>query len=185
MRLLLVVVGIVLGVLGTIAYGVFVPTEPMPAPQPVISHAPMTVTLDARFLTALVQRAVGDGALQAPGVDVPRTQVEAELRDGLIVVHAKVEVLGQPTQGTVTLRPVLDAGRLRIQVADTNLGSIELPALDELLETQINDRVGALLDGLPVIVTGVGADAAHGLVVTCQVDLDRLPSPQRPRSAIR
>lgn len=174
MRALLFVVGIALGVLGTIAYGMFIATPPVPAPQTVVSHAPMTVSLDERFLTALMQRAVADGVVAAPGVDVPRTQVVAELRDGLIVVHANVEVLGQPTQGTITLRPVLDAGRLKIQVAETNLGSIVLPAMDQLLEQQINARIQPLLEGVPVIVTGVGVDPAHGLVLTCQVDLDRL-----------
>jgi hypothetical protein len=182
MRIVLLVVGIALGVLGTIGYGMFIATPPAPAPQPVIAHAPMTVSLDERFLTALMQRAVIDGAVAAPGVEVPRTQVRAELRNGLIVVHANVEVLGAPTQGSVTLRPVLEAGRLRVQVDDTNLGSIQLPAMDQLLETQINARVSSLLDGMPVTVTSVGIDPARGLVLTCQVDLDRLeqaaPAPQ-------
>jgi hypothetical protein len=173
-RFVLLLVGIVLGVLGTVAYGMFVATPPVPAPQPVITHAPMTVALDERFLTAVMQRAVSDGAAAAPGVDVPRTQVSAELRNGLIVVHANVKVLGQPTDGEVTLRPVLEAGRLRFQVADTALGSIELPAIDQVLEAQLNDRIRSLLDGLPVTVTSVGIDPARGLVLTCQVDLDRL-----------
>lgn len=187
MRFLLLVVGIALGVLGTVAYGMFVATAPVPAPQPVISHAPMTVALDERFLTALVQRALANGAVEAPGVDVPRTQIDATFGKGVIIVRANVEVLGQPSEGTVTLRPVLDAGRLRFQVAETNLGTIELPAIDEVLETQINERVGYLLDGLPVTVTSVAADPAYGLMVTCQVDLDRLQQAATPhqQAAVR
>jgi len=46
--------------------------------------------------------------------------------------------------------------------------------MDQLLEQQINARLQPLLEGVPVIVTGVGVDPARGLVVTCQVDLDRL-----------
>ncbi len=183
MRLVLFVVGIVVGIVGTIAYGMFVATAPVPAAKPVISQAPMTVTLDERFLTALVQRAVADGAVQAPGVEVPRTQVDARVTGAGILVRANVEVLGQPTKGTITLRPVLDAGRLRFEVVETNLGAIELPAMDELLETQVNQRVGSLLDGLPVTITNVGVDPARGLVVATQVDLDRLAVGVAPTAA--
>ena len=183
MRFLFLVVGVVLGIVGTVAYGMFVATPPVPTARPVISTAPMTVTLDERFLTALVQRAVADGAVQAPGVEVPRTQVDARLTGGAILVRANVEVLGQPTEGTVTLRPVLDAGRLRFEVIETNLGAIELPAIEELLETQVNQRVGSLLDGLPVTITSVGVDPARGLVVATQVDLDRLVVGAAPTAA--
>jgi len=178
MRFLLLLVGVAAGVLGTLAYGMFVATPPAPAPQvvpqAVATHAPMTVALDERFLTAVMQRAVASGAVSAPGVEVPRTQVQAELRNGTILVHAGVEVLGQPTQGTVTLRPELVGGRLKMDVAEADLGQIQLPALDQVLETQINERLQSLLDGIPVTVTSVGTDPARGLVLTCQVDLDRL-----------
>ena len=183
MRFLLLLLGIVLGVAGTIAYGMFVATSEVPAPQAVATHAPMTVSLDERFLTAVMQRAVSDGTVTAPGVDVPRTQVKAELGNGVIVVHANVEVLGQPTRGTVTLQPQLDAGRLRVAVVETNLGSIQLPAMDELVETQINNRVASLLDGLPVTVTGVAIVRGRGLVVTCNVDLERLDQSVAPPRA--
>jgi hypothetical protein len=133
MRILLLLVGIVLGVAGTLAYGMFVASPPPPRPQAVIERAPVTVTLDERFLTALVQRAVADGAVQAPGVDVKRTQVDARLGNGVIIVRANVEVIGQPTRGTVTLRPVLHGGRLRFEVIETNLGQIELPAIEQIL----------------------------------------------------
>lgn len=174
MRFVLFLLGIVLGIGGTLAYGVFVASPPPPRPQALIEEAPVTVTLDERFLTALVQRAVAAGAVQAPGVDVKRTQVDARLGNGVIIVRANVEVLGQPTRGTVTLRPVLDAGRLRFEVVETNLGTIQLPAIEQVLETQVNDRVGSLLDGLPVTVTSVAIQPGRGLVITSQVDLDRL-----------
>ena len=83
----------------------------------------------------------------------------------------------------LTLSRPLDAGRLRIEVVETNLGSIVLPAMDQLLETQINDRVRLLLDGIPVTVTGVAIDPARGLVVTCQVDLERLEQTVAPPQA--
>ncbi len=179
-RLILLVIGFVIGVAATLGYGMFVATEPVPAPRPVATHAPMTVSLDESFLTAIVQRNVAS-AVAAPGVDVPRTQVRAEIVGQDIVVHAAVKVLDQPTDGTVTLRPVLDAGRLRIQVINTNLGAIKLPAMDEAIAQQINDRLASLLQDLPVTVTGVTVDPVRGLTVTCQVDLQRLE--QTPLSA--
>lgn len=182
MRVLLLLLGIVLGVVGTVAYGVFVATPPVPAPRPVIAQAPVTVALDERFVTALVQRAVADGAAQAPGVDVPRTQVAAHLGDGVIDVRASVEVLGQPTTGTITLRPVLHDRRLRFEVIETNLGTIQLPAIDQVLEAQLDERVGSLLDGLPVTVTSVGIEPSRGLIVTTQVDLERLEADAAPQA---
>ena len=179
-RLILLVIGFVLGVAATLGYGMFVATDPVPAPRPVATHAPMTVSLDESFLTAIVQRNAAD-TVAPPGVDVPRTQVRAEIVGQNIVVHAAVKVLDQPTDGTVTLRPVLEAGKLRIDVVSTNLGAIKLPALDQVIAQQINDRLRSLMQDLPVTVTGVTLDPVRGLTITCQVDLQRLE--QTPLSA--
>jgi hypothetical protein len=185
-RFVILVFGIVLGVLGTVAYGMFVATGPGPAPMPVATHAPVTVTLDESFLTALMQRAIADApaASSVPGVDVPKTAVRAELRGDLIVAHASVSVLGAPTEGTVSMRPVLRGGKLAIDVVETNLGSIALPALDQVLDQQINARLKSLLDGMPVTVTGVGIEPGRGLQVIGQVDLEQLErSPASPQAA--
>jgi uncharacterized protein YpmS len=183
-RFVILVVGIVLGVVGTVAYGMFAATAPVPVARPVPTHAPVTLTLDENFLTALMQRAVADGAASTvPGVAVPKTQVRAELRGDLIVVHASVEVLGAPTEGTVSMRPMLRNGRLALDVVETNLGSIALPAMDEVLDKQINARMQSLLDGMPVTVTGIGVEPGRGLAVTCQVDLERLEQTQAPAAS--
>lgn len=183
-RFVTFVLGLVLGVLGTVAYGMFVATGPGPAPMPVATHAPVTVTLDESFLTALMQRAMAAPAANTvPGVDVPKTNVRAELRGDLIVVHASVNVLGAPTEGTVSMRPVLRSGKLAIDVVETNLGSIALPALDQVLDQQINARLQSLLDGMPVTVTGVGVEPGRGLSVTGQVNLDQLERQTSPQAA--
>lgn len=174
MRVVLLVIGFLLGVGATLGYGMFVATHHVPAPQPIAQRAPMTVTLDESFLTALMQRAAIAETVSAPGVAVPRTQVRAELHDDLIVMHAAVEVLGQSTEGTVSMRPVLSNGKLKIDVVETNLGAISLPAMDDVLARQINDRLGSLLQDMPVTVTGVRVEPYRGLTVTCQVDLEQL-----------
>ena len=92
-------------------------------------------------------------------------------------VQAAVKVLDQTTDGTVTLRPQLaGGGKLRIEVVNTNLGTIQLPGLDETIAQQINERLHSLLRDLPVVVTGVSVDPVRGLTVTCQVDLQQLES---------
>ena len=181
------VLGVVVGVLGFFAYGVFVAPAPThaataaapPAAPP--SHPALTVTLDETMLTALMQRAIANApAANMPGIDVPKTQVRAELAGDQIVVHASVAVLGAPTEGTVTLRPVVRAGRLATDVVETNLGAIALPAMDDVLASQINARLQPLFDGLPVTVSGVAVEA-KGLVVTCQVNLDAAVGPSAAR----
>lgn len=177
MRFVLFVFGIVLGVAGTLAYTMFV-VNPAPAPLPQVlpPDPPITVTLGESFLTAMVRR----GALDTPGFTIPGSALRAEPIDGAIVVHATVDVLGQTTEGTVTLRPIIAGGRLRVAVIATDLGSVPLPAMDRLLEAQIDARVQSLLAGLPVTVTGVRVERGRGLVVTCEVDLKRLE--QRARA---
>lgn len=178
MRFFLFLFGIALGIAGTLAYTMFV-LHPAPSPMPQVlpPDPPITVTLGESFLTAIVRR----GALDTPGVTIPGNGLRAEPIDGAIVVHATVDVLGQTTTGTVTLRPVLDAGRMHIVVVSTDLGSVPLPAIDQVLEAQIDARVASLLAGLPVTVTGVRVERGRGLVVTCEVDLRRLEQRAKPR----
>ena len=174
MRLFLLVLGIALGVAGTLAYGVFIGTEPAPTARPVASHAPVTASVNETLLTAIVQR-IAVGAPGVNGVDVQRTRVRAEIVNDTIVVHAAVKLFEQTTNGTVTLRPVLGSGgTLRIDVVNTNLGTIQLPGVDAAIATQINERLHALLKDLPVVVTGVSVDPVRGLTVTGQVNLQEL-----------
>lgn len=175
MRIVLFLLGIVLGVGGTLAYSVLAnPAEPaVSAPLP--TNAPITVTLGESFLTAVLRRsAITPAPSGAPGVAVPASALRAELADDKIIVHATVDVLGKPTESTATMRPVLRDGRLVIDVVETNLGDLSIPALEGVLDQQINARLASLLQGMPVTFTGVKVTRAGGLVVTCQVDLAQL-----------
>lgn len=177
MRLLLFLFGIALGVAGTLGYAVFAHPAVEPVAQPLPASSPIAVTLGEGFLTGILQR----GVLDTPGVSVPRGSLRAELRDDAIVVHANVEVLGKATDGQAVLRPVLRGGKLAIDVVDTNLGTLPLPALDDVLDRQINARINSLLAGMPVTITGVRVERDRGMTVTCQVDLDRLQAAQVAR----
>lgn len=178
MRFLLFLFGLVVGVAATLAYALFFHAEPsVPATRPVLAEAPLTVTLGERFLTGVVQRAV----LDAPrGVDVPPANMKVELRDDRIELHAAIEVLGRPTRGRAVLRPLLQNGKLVMEVVETDLGSFPIQAVEQVLEQQVNARIGSFLDGMPVTFTGVRVDA-RGLTLTCDVDLDAIAGPA-PRS---
>lgn len=171
MRFIILLFGIALGVAGTLAYSVFAnPPETVPAAQALPADPPITVTLGESFLTALVRR----GTPPTQGVSVPPTALRTEVRDDAIVVHANVDVLGKMTQGTAVLRPVLRDGKLKIEVVETNLGDLSIPAMEQVLEQQIDMRLRMLLEGLPVTITGVKLERGRGLIVTCNVDLERL-----------
>ncbi len=171
MRLVLFVFGVAVGIAATLAYAVFShPATPVPVAQPLPASAPITVTLGERFLTGVLRR----GALETPGVAVPRSALRTELRDDTIVVHANVEVLGRATESTATLRPVLRDGHLAIDVVSTSLGNLPMPAIGQVLEKQINARLQSLLDGMAVTITGVKVDRGKGLIITGDVDLDQL-----------
>ena len=177
MRFVLFLLGLVVGVAGTLAYAMFFNAETSAtATRPVLGEAPITVTLGERFLTGVVQRAVNDTATPR-GVDVPAANLRVTMRDDVLELHANIEVLGKPASGTAVLRPLLRDGRLEIEVVETNLGSMPLAPIEQLLEDQINQRIASLLEGMPVTVTGVRVDRMRGLILTCDVALDEVAGP--------
>ncbi len=172
MRFLLLVFGFALGVASTLAYATFAnPSQVPPPPTAALPADPqLTVTLGEHLVTEIIRRSV----LEAPGIRDAKPQLSVSLRDDAIVIDATVEVLGKPASGTATLRPKLDAGRLRIDVVETNLGTLPMPPLEQILEKQINARIASLLAGMPVTFTGARVDRTRGLTVTCRVDLSSL-----------
>ena len=173
MRLLLFLFGIALGVAGTLAYAMFADGTRAPVvavAQPLPPNPPISIRLGEPFLTGIVRHA----AAETPGVSVPPGQLRIELRDDAIIVHANVAVLGQGTDATATLRPLVRDGQLHIDVVKTSVGTMPVPALEQMLEKQINSRVQTLLASMPATITGVEIDHAHGLTITADVDLDKL-----------
>jgi len=171
MRVLLLVLGFALGVASTLAYATFASPSQVPPPVATLPSDPqLTVTLGERLVTEIIRRSI----LETPGIGEARPELSVSLRDDLIVVDATVDVLGKRASGTATLRPKLDAGRLRIDVVETNLGTLPMPPLEQVLENQINSRIASLLAGMPVTFTGARVDRTAGLTVTCRVDLKQL-----------
>lgn len=170
MRFLLLVLGIALGVAGTLAYATFASPSQGPSPGSLPADPQLTVTLGDRLITEIVRRSV----LDAPALRGTRPDLAVSLRDDLIVIDATLDVLGKRARGGATLRPKLESGRLRIDVIETNLGTLPMPPLQPILEARINARIAALLAGLPVTFTGARVDRTRGLTVTCRVDLAAL-----------
>ncbi|MEO8705621.1 MAG: hypothetical protein ABI867_36660 [Kofleriaceae bacterium] len=164
MRFFVFVFGIVVGVAATLAYVMFEAPTPIQAPAALPNDPEITVTLGERFLTEMIRRA----SVDVPGVTVA-PDLRVELRDDTIVVHATVEVLGRPTEGTAVLQPRLRDGHLTMEVIETNVGALPMPATEQVLERAINTRIESLLHGVPVAVTGASVDRAHGLTITCRV----------------
>jgi uncharacterized protein YpmS len=162
MRFVLFLFGIAIGVAGTLAYAMFLAPQSQPAVAlPLPTNPPVTLTLGQSFLTELVRHA-------------SHTDLRTELKEDAIVVHANMEVLGQATDGTAELRPVLRDGQLQIDVVGTNVGAIPVPQLQDTVAKQINARVHSLLEGMPVTITGVHVDREHGMTITCDVDVTQL-----------
>jgi hypothetical protein len=167
MRFVLFLLGLVLGVAGTLAYAMFGSATAQPAiMRPPADDAPITVTLGKPFLDGLLRRTV----LELPGVGATPADLEVEFRDGTIAVHADIDVMGRSARGETVLKPVLRDGRLRVDVVETNLGAMPLPAMERVIEDRINARLRSLMSGIPVTFTGATVDPARGLVVSCTVD---------------
>lgn len=171
MRALMLVLGFLLGVASALAYAMFVARPPeVTTPAADITDAPVMVTFDDQVVTGLIRRAAQD----SHDLGVAPASLSAELRDDTIIVHAAVDVLGGRTDGTVVLHPTIVSGKLHVEVVKASLGSMPLPALEQLVEDQIDKRVGALIAGLPITLTGVRVEHSRGLIVECRVDFDHL-----------
>jgi uncharacterized protein YpmS len=169
MRVLLLLLGLALGVAGTLAYATFASHSEAVPVAPLQKSPDLVVTLGDRLVTEIITRSVRE----TPGVG-GKPEVRVSLRDDAIVVDASVDVLGQRASGAATLRPTIVAGQLRIDIAETTLGALPLPPLEAIVEKQINARIASLLADMPVMFTGARIDRTHGLTVTCQVDMAQL-----------
>jgi hypothetical protein len=168
MRLLLLLLGVVLGVAATLAYATFASSPSITPAEPLPADPQITVVFGERFIAELVRHAIAETP------NAPTIELTTELRDDAIAIAARVDLLTGRAEGQALLRPILDHGKLKVDVIETTLGAMPVPALEQLLERQINDRIRSLLAGMPVVVSGVRVDRMRGLTVTCRVDLDSL-----------
>lgn len=169
-RFLIFVFGIALGIASTLVYATFANPSQAPVATPLESDPQLTITLGQPLVAEVVQRAIAE----APGLGAKPT-IQVSFKDEAIAVDASVEVLGRRGSGTALLRPTIEHGKLRVAIARTSLGTLELPVAS-LLEKQLNSRIGAIsptLSGLPLTFTGVRIDK-QGLTVTGRVDLAAL-----------
>jgi len=169
MKFVVFLLGLVLGIAGTLAYATFAGSSRLPAPA-VLEHDPqLSVTLGEPLVTELIKRSVEDAA----GAGA-RPDLRVRLQDDAILLDADLDVLGRRGHGTATLWPAIKDGKLRIEVAKASLGDLAMPALEQVLEKQINRRIRSLLAGMPVTFTGARVIAGTGFVITCRVDVASL-----------
>ncbi len=171
MRFLAFLFGIVVGVGGAVAYMVFTPPVDAVTPSKLPSSAPLTVTFGEPLITGLLQR----GSLRIPGASVPPDSLRAEVGDGVLTVRATVDIAGRQTQAKAVLRPIVDQGTVRVEAVEGTLGVLPVPALQQLLDEQVNPRLRTVFGGLPATVTGVALEHDRGLSVSAEIDLTRLP----------
>ena len=172
-RFLILVFGFALGVAATLVYAAFATPSQVPAAPPLEANPQLSVTVGESLVAELVKRAIEE----APGGGA-KPAIQVSLRDDAIAVDASVDVLGRRASGTALLRPTVVKGKLKIAIASTSLGALQLPALESLIEKQLDARIGSLaptLAGVPVAVTGARVDRT-GLTLTCRVDLAALRS---------
>lgn len=162
MRTLLLLLGVVLGAVAALAYVWFSADRSIRPAHPLADDPPISVTLGEPFLAAMVRLTPSQ---------LEDAVVEAE--DGVFVVKGHARVLGQPAIATVTLRPVVRNGELRIDVVRTEVGELPVP-MTVSIEQQINRRIRALLADLPVTITAVTVVRDRGVTITCRVDLEAL-----------
>jgi len=170
-RFLAFLFGIVVGVGGAVAYMVFTPPADAVTPSKLPPSAPLTVTFGEPLITGLLQR----GSLRIPGASVPPDSLRAEIGDGVLTVRATVDIAGRSSHAKAVVRPVLTRGTLRVEVVEGTLGVLPVPALQQLLDEQVNPRLRTVFAGLPATVTGVALDRERGLSVSAEIDLSRLP----------
>ncbi len=174
MRFFTFLVGVIFGVGGAVAYMVFAaPMAPPPPSAALPKDPPLSVTFGESLITDLLKHST----VRAPGVEIPPGALRAELRDGVIVIHADVDIVGQSSRGSAVVRPLLRDGRIAFEVVETTLGVLPLPQLESLVNQQVNARLQGVLNLLPVQITGIRVEQATGITVSCQVDLARLTRP--------
>ncbi len=136
----------------------------------------VTVTLSAGLLTALIRQSIERGE-----AGVPLQDVQADTRDGRIVMRGSLAVLGRQVSGSVDMEPYVDNGRLRVRVIsarfDSRFGAVPIPGnLERLAEEPLNARVSAAVGGLPATITSVHV-TEKGVTVTARVRTDDLGRP--------
>lgn len=168
MRFLVFVLGVALGVAGTLVLLLFrAPPAMPPAPTTAApsSEPQLSVMLGEQFLTEVIRRSARDMEAGVAGVQI-EPDLRVELRDDSVVIHSVAEVLGQKTNATAVLQPVLRDDKLRIDVVRTDVGALPIPAMENVLERAVNARIASLFDGVPVHITGVRVDRVRGLTIT-------------------
>ena len=166
------IAGVLIGVLSTICWQVFV-AEPgeddfAPAPQP--QNPDIIVTMSYDVIGALIEAEIARSE-----IDLPLREIRAGDDDGRLVLRGTIDVLGRRVGASVELEPQIEDGRLVTGVRRARLGLLPVPSnLQRLAEEPLNRELRAAVANLPATLTSVRVTDA-GLVVTADVRIEELP----------
>ena len=173
-----VVIGLLLGVAGTLVWQVFVVDSERdafaPAPQP--RDPDVVVTLSYALIAALINEEIARSE-----ISLPLRDIRAGDDDGRLVLRGSVRVLGRDVPGSVELEPHVEDGRLVTRLRGARLGGLPIPSnVQRLAEDPLNRQLLAVIGNLPATLSSVRVSDA-GLVVTADVRIEELPFFQEQR----
>ena len=172
MRLLLFLLGIVVGALGVLVVQQLVVDRLQEATVTFGSadlHPDITVTLSEGLLTALVRQSIARG--ESP---VPLENVQVTTGNGRVIVRGDVVVVGRRVGGVMEMEPQIEENHLVMRLRHARLGPVPVPPnVERLAEGPINARLAATIGDLPATLTSARA-TDDGLTVTARVNVQDL-----------
>ncbi len=164
---LLLIIGIVIGAVAAVAAQALI-TPPPAVPPPSPTDSDMVILFRNELFSRALQAEIGQSAAASA---LQGLSVQAQ--EGQTVVVAGTGVVG----GTgiklpfrVTLRPSVVQNRVRLQIAQAQVGMLKLPgSIFSSIQDTINQEIDQALAGQQYQITGVGT-TSDGVVVDVKLN---------------
>ncbi len=180
LALLMLLLGIVLGIVGSLLFAVLTSGKAAPLPQVSATPTPGNVTIhaDAALLAPLMEMSLQDAGL--PG-KITNVQLKfAEGQDMTITGNYIMSVLNKPLALplNVELQPYPQQCRIAVHVLQANVSNIPMTSFVSSFENELNKQLLPLQNNLPVnveyCVVGIHTDTT-GLGATFELVLPSTP----------
>ncbi len=162
-------------VVGIIAGSLFAVSRPQPPAPSLLSQSggnpDLEIVLTPGLLTSLLQQSIAQG--QAP---LPLRHVQVSTSANRLTVRGEIEIAGQSVPASVDFQPMVQAGRLTMDVTGAQLASIPVPRdLGQLADGPINRQLTAATGGLPATILAANA-GPDGLAIVARLHPGALAS---------